>query len=75
MGTQWKGMGQKMMKIPIFRQSVCSSSKHLKEYGFDLEKMILDTNEDTYKNTINSFVGLAAIQIGLIDCLNALGTK
>lgn len=75
MGTQWNGMGQKMMKIPLFKQSVCNSSKYLKEYGFDLEKMILDTNEDTYKNTINSFVGLAAIQIALIDCLKALGKK
>lgn len=73
MGTQWTGMGEKLMKIPHFKHSVVNSSKYLKEYGLNLEKLITESNEDTYKNTINSFVGLASIQVALIDCLKALG--
>lgn len=73
MGTQWNGMGKKLMTIPEFKQSVMKSSKFLKEYGIDVEKLILESNEDTYKNTIHSFVGLATIQVALIDCLKSLG--
>ncbi|XP_068717598.1 fatty acid synthase-like [Montipora capricornis] len=73
MGTQWKGMGEKLMQIPTFRDSIHKSAGILKEYGLDLVKVIMDSNEKTYSNTINSFVGLASIQIALVDCLTTLG--
>lgn len=73
MGTQWHGMGKQLMKIPQFRKSVMNSSKYLKEYGLDVEQLMLASDEDTYKNTINSFVGLATIQVALLDCLLSLG--
>ena len=73
MGTQWTGMGKKMMQIPIFRDSIYKAAEILKEFGLDLVKVILESNEKTYRNITNSFVGLASIQIALMDCLTALG--
>jgi len=73
MGTQWSGMGKKFMQIPTFRESISKTAEILKEFGVDLEKIIMESDASTYNNTINSFVGLASIQIALVDCLKALG--
>ena len=73
MGTQWPGMGEKLMQIPTFHESISKTSKMLKEFGVDLVKIISESDANTYNNSINSFVGLVAIQIALVDCLKALG--
>lgn len=73
MGTQWHGMGKELMKIPTFRKSIINANKILKDTDIDVEKLLLESDENTYKNTINSFVGLASIQVALVDCLTALG--
>ena len=77
MGTQWHGMGHKLMQLPIFRESICNSTKALREIGatVDLEKLILESDEKTYSSTLNSFIGMAAIQVALVDCLRAVGRK
>ena len=74
MGTQWNGMGQTLMQIPTFRESISKSGEILEEFGLDLKKIILESDKATYNNTVNSFVGLASIQIALVDCLKTLGT-
>ena len=73
MGTQWSGMGEKLMQIPTFRESISKTAEILKEFKVDLVKIIMESDSNTYNNTINSFVGLASIQIALVDCLNTLG--
>ena len=73
MGTQWPGMGEKLMQIPTFRESISKTAEILKVFGVDLVKIIMESDANTYSNTINSFVGLASIQIALVDCLKALG--
>lgn len=73
MGTQWPGMGEKLMQIPTFRESISKTAEILKEFGVDLVKIITKSHANTYNNTINSFVGLASIQIALVNCLKALG--
>lgn len=73
MGTQWPGMGEKLMQIPTFCESIFKNTEILKEFGVDLVKIIMESDTSTYSNTINSFVGLASIQIALVDCLKALG--
>lgn len=73
MGTQWTGMGEKLMQIPTFCNSIHKTAEILKEFGLDLVKIIMESDGDTYSNTINSFVGLASIQIALVDCLKGLG--
>ena len=73
MGTQWPGMGEKLMQIPTFYDSIYKTAEILKEFGLDLVKIIMESDANTYSNTVNSFVGLASIQIALVDCLKFLG--
>ena len=75
MGTQWPGMGEKLMQIPTFHESISKTTEILKEFNIDLVKIIMESDSNTYNNTINSFVGLASIQIALVDCLKALGKR
>ena len=73
MGTQWSGMGEKLMQIPTFHDSIYRTAEIVKEFGLDLVKIIMESDANTYSNTINSFVGLASIQVALVDCLKFLG--
>ncbi|XP_053392677.1 fatty acid synthase-like [Mercenaria mercenaria] len=73
MGTQWHGMGRKMMEIDAFRTSILQSDALLQPYGVNLYDMLMNGEETTFENTINSFVGIAAIQVALVDVLTILG--
>ncbi|XP_046820195.1 fatty acid synthase-like [Vespa crabro] len=75
MGSQWTGMGKSLMKIPIFAQGIKKCNAILKPRGYDIERIICDNDPTIYDNIVNSFLGIAAIQIGLIDILNAIGLK
>ena len=66
MGTQWCGMGRDMLHIDVFRQSLERSDVVLKRHGggdVDLMRLIREGDEETFQNTLNSFVGIAAIQV------------
>ncbi|XP_063702664.1 fatty acid synthase-like [Culicoides brevitarsis] len=72
MGSQWIGMGTDLMRIPIFRKAIDLCQKVLEPKGLDVIKIITSTDPSTFDNILHSFVGIAAIQIGLVDILNAL---
>jgi len=74
MGTQYQGMGVELMKIDIFRQSIIRSAETLKPYGINLIDIIY-AKHNVYERTLNAFVGIAAIQIALVDCLRAAGVE
>lgn len=73
MGTQWQGMGQELMKIDTFRQSIIRSAEFLRPYGLNLIEIIYGNN--VYEKTVNAFVGIASIQIALVDCLRQAGIE
>lgn len=76
MGSQWPGMAQKLMVIPIFNESLRASSKTLEEYGLDVYGMLCNSDPDQYKsNTLNCMLAITAIQIALTDTLSALGVS
>ena len=75
MGTQWSGMGRDLMKLKLFRQSIEQSAIVLKQYDIDLFQLILSSTPDDLDKPIHSFVGIAAIQIALVDCLKAMGVE
>lgn len=75
MGTQWSGMGRDLMKLKLFRQSIERSAIVLKNYNIDLFQLILSSTSNDLDKPINSFVGIAAIQIALVDCLKAMGVE
>ncbi|XP_022181593.1 fatty acid synthase-like [Myzus persicae] len=73
MGSQWTGMGRDLLALPPFRVSIDKTAKTLKNLGLDLYA-IFDSNDKTiFDNVLNSFVGIAAIQIALVDVLTAVG--
>ncbi|GFO47692.1 fatty acid synthase-like [Plakobranchus ocellatus] len=75
MGTQWHGMGRKMMELDIFRESILRSTKTLSQYNLNLYELIMNGDETTFDQTIPSFIGIASIQIALVDLLTAMEIK
>ncbi|XP_042306938.1 fatty acid synthase isoform X1 [Sceloporus undulatus] len=75
MGTQWKGMGLSLMKLDRFHQSILRSDEALKDTGLKVSDLLLHADENTFNETVNAFVGLAAIQIAQIDLLKAVGLQ
>lgn len=43
--------------------------------GLDIVHIITSHDESIFNNILHSFVGIAAIQIGLTDILHAVGLK
>jgi fatty acid synthase len=74
MGTQWSGMGQELMKLDAFRISIFRSNECLTKYGINLIDIIYG-GPSVYQRTLNAFVGIASIQIALVDCLRRVGVE
>lgn len=75
MGSQWSEMGKSLMTIPLFKDSIVRCHKILQSKQLDLIEILTSKNEKIYDNILNSFVGIAAIQIGLVDILRSLEIK
>ncbi|CAH0549735.1 unnamed protein product [Brassicogethes aeneus] len=73
MGSQWPGMAKDLMKVETFRESIKKSAASLKPHGVDLEDIIVNGNEATLDNILNSFISITAIQVALTDVLRVLG--
>jgi fatty acid synthase len=65
MGSQWTRMGTSLIQLPIFNESILKSHEILKALGIDLIYIITNTNSNILNNTVNSFVGVVAIQVNI----------
>jgi fatty acid synthase len=63
MGTQWPNMGRDLMSISVFRESIMKSHAALEPYNINLYDMLTNAKEDTFNGTLNSFIGIASIQV------------
>lgn len=72
MGSQWCQMGVDLMKIPMFAESIENSHNLLAKRGLNLKEIITSTDPKIFDNILNSFVGIAAIQVALTDILKSL---
>ncbi|XP_055698842.1 fatty acid synthase [Phlebotomus papatasi] len=72
MGSQWCEMGTSLMNMPMFRKSIERCHEILKPKKLDLIGILTSTDPTTYDNILHSFVGIAAIQIALVDILKSL---
>jgi len=63
MGTQWTHMGRDLMTLDCFRESIMRSDTVLRPFGIQLCDLLMDSKEDTFNDTVNSFVGIASIQV------------
>uniref|UniRef100_A0A8C7CZE9 Fatty acid synthase n=1 Tax=Oncorhynchus kisutch TaxID=8019 RepID=A0A8C7CZE9_ONCKI len=75
MGTQWGGMGRSLMQLPDFQESILRSDIALKDTGMCVSSLLMEADESTFEDTVQAFVGLAAIQIAQIDLLQKLGLQ
>ncbi|CAD6237323.1 GSCOCG00002250001-RA-CDS, partial [Cotesia congregata] len=73
MGSQWPGMGTALLRFPVFAQAIKKCDAVLKPRGVDIYDILTNPNKSTFDNILNSFVGIAAVQIGLVDLLTSLG--
>lgn len=74
-GSQWLQMGSDLMKFPIFAKTINYCHDLLLPLGLNLKNIITTTNEKTFENVLNSYVGIAAIEIALTDVMKALGME
>ena len=72
MGSQWSEMGTSLLELPLFRASIQRSHETLKPYNVDLMSIITSQDPKTFDNILHSFVGIAAIQVALVDVMRAL---
>ncbi|XP_037013862.2 fatty acid synthase [Artibeus jamaicensis] len=75
MGTQWRGMGLSLMRLPAFRDSILRSDKAVKPLGLQVSDLLMSPDEATFDDTLHAFVSLTAIQIALIDLLTSMGLR
>ncbi|KAK3917296.1 Fatty acid synthase, partial [Frankliniella fusca] len=75
MGSQWSGMGEDLLRIPVFAAAIERCHAALVPLGIDLKHIITTKDPKIYDNILHSFVGIAAVQVGLTDVLRAVGIE
>ncbi|CAD6995489.1 unnamed protein product [Ceratitis capitata] len=75
MGSQWTEMGTSLLQIPTFMKSIEKSHYVLQSKGLDLMNILTSSNPTTFDNILHSFVGIAAVQIALVDLLRSLNIE
>uniref|UniRef100_A0A0N5CAY3 Fatty acid synthase n=1 Tax=Strongyloides papillosus TaxID=174720 RepID=A0A0N5CAY3_STREA len=74
MGSQWPGMAQGLMAIPLVDESLRASSKCLERFGIDVYGMLCNSDPAQYQNnTLNCMLAISSIQIALTDLILYLG--
>ncbi|XP_036143420.1 fatty acid synthase-like, partial [Monomorium pharaonis] len=73
LGSQWPGMGRNLLKFHIFANTIRRCDEFLKPYSISVMDILTDTTQNVYENALYAFVGIVAIQIGLVDLLTSLG--
>ena len=56
-------MGRDLMTLNCFRESIMRSDSTLRPYGINLLDLLMDSKEDTFKDTVSSFVSIVGIQV------------
>lgn len=51
------------MGLPVFHASIMRSHAALAPYGIALYDLLMNSQQEAFEDTMNSFVGIAAIQV------------
>ncbi|XP_011878072.1 PREDICTED: fatty acid synthase [Vollenhovia emeryi] len=73
MGSQWPGMGTDLMRFPVFAEAIKKCDAVLRPRGVDIINILTNKDKTIFDNILHSFVGIAAVQIGLVDLLTSMG--
>ncbi|XP_044739892.1 fatty acid synthase-like [Chrysoperla carnea] len=71
-GSQWAGMGIKLMEIPKFSATMHKLNKYLDPLCLNIVQIITDESLKVFDNPLYAILGTTAIQIGLVDVLKAI---
>lgn len=63
MGTQWAGMGSSLLRFPVFAEALRKCDAVLKPRNVDVYDILTNRDEKTFDSVVNSFVGIAAVQV------------
>lgn len=74
-GSQWPEMGTDLLNIPIFARTIRKCHEVLLPKGLNLLDIITSPDKKMFDHVLNSYVGIAAIEIALTDVLKALGLE
>lgn len=72
MGTQWVSMGKDLMKIKVFKSTIQRCHDILLSKDLNLIDILCSDDKNTFENNLNSFVGITAVQIGLVNLMRIL---
>uniref|UniRef100_A0A0A9Y7D5 Fatty acid synthase n=1 Tax=Lygus hesperus TaxID=30085 RepID=A0A0A9Y7D5_LYGHE len=75
MGSQWPKMGKALLQLPVFARAVQRCHEVLVPKGIDLLDILTNEDPKVFDSILNSFVGIAAVQIGLVDVLREVGIE
>jgi len=64
MGSQCTGMGKDLMRLPLFRETIERCHEVLLPKGLNLIEILTTSDETIFDDILNSFVGIAAVQVG-----------
>jgi fatty acid synthase, animal type len=74
-GSQWLEMGKDLMRIPTFAEKIEKLSKILIDKNVNLKEVLLSSDENTFKDVLQSYIGIIATEIALTDILHDIGIK
>nr|QGN67248.1 fatty acid synthase [Galeruca daurica]QGN67249.1 fatty acid synthase [Galeruca daurica] len=71
-GTQWSKVGQDLMRIPIFSETINRCAKALEPHDIDLVDIITNKNSN-FEDAINVFCSIVSVGVALTDVLQSIG--
>ena len=63
MGSQWNGMGKRLLDLPLFAETVAKCDKVLREKNIDIYNILTSDDPTLFDDILNSFVGIITIQV------------
>ncbi|XP_037954847.1 fatty acid synthase isoform X2 [Teleopsis dalmanni] len=75
MGSQWNEMGTSLMNIPLFKGTIEKCHEILLAKNINLINILTSKDPHIFDNILHSFVGIAAIQIAIVNLLHELTLK
>ncbi|KAL6267253.1 hypothetical protein P5V15_000327 [Pogonomyrmex californicus] len=73
LGSQWPEMGRNLLKFYVFAKAIQTCDVILKPYDISITDILTKKNENICGNALYAFLGIVAVQIGLVDFLTSLG--
>ncbi|XP_036142705.1 fatty acid synthase-like isoform X1 [Monomorium pharaonis] len=68
----FSALGQNLLKFQVFANTIRMCDNILQPYGINITNILTKTDEILCENALYAFLGIVAIQIGLVDLLTSL---